>query len=240
MKITDIVPGKIYATALSTVGFDKERPYRYGGGKIGTAKNVSDGTFAAPIRVIAVGKFRWQQQGACAKGIIDDHFTTTVHAEVLDVPHDVRRANLADPNKIPGMAGSPIKPTSKRLKWREVIVAPNAIVMPWESFTTRYEEDRIAKLEMSAYAERHQELTQQMKGRVARAAQEKFTETAITDRPQVQFYMSGSKKPYVVATAARSFDLDDLLDDEGRKLRDEILALEERMSCRPHQRLIRR
>lgn len=237
MKLTDIQVNKIYAVPLSSVGLSRTN-HGYRPRVVGTAKDVSEGSLAAPIRVIAVGKFRWQRQGACDSVVANDHYETTIHAETLDFS-DLDYKQRGHINVAPGMPGSKVKLTDKSLKWREVILRPGMVTMPWDAFIKRYEENRLAALEMSAYTEKHQQLIDELKTRVATTAQKKLK---LPGKPTVQFYSGGrdgASEPSVAVTLTTSAPMDTLLTAADKKLRDEILDLEERMKCNPRQRMVK-
>lgn len=237
MKITDLQTGKFYAVPLSTVGLSRTN-HGYRPKVVGTAKDVSEGNLAAPIRVIAVGKFRWQRQGACGSVVVEDHYETTVHAETLDFSQlDYKQRGHI--NTAPGMPASKVKLTDRSLKWREVIIRAGSISMPWDAFMKRYEENRLAGLEMQAYTEKHELLVDELKTRVAATAKNNLKLPAV---PTVQFYTGGrdgATEPSVAVTLTTSAPLKTMLKAADKKLYDEILDLEERMKCRPYQRMIK-
>lgn len=237
MKLADIQPGKIYAVPLSSVGLSRTS-YGYRPKVVGTAKDVSEGNLAAPIRVIAVGKFRWQRQGACDSVVVNDHYETTIHAETLDFSQLTwkERGHI---NDAPGMPNSKVKLADKSLKWREVILRAGSVSMPWDAFMRRYEENRLAALEMNAYAEKHAKLVDELKTKVAAAAKKKLK---FTLDPTVQFYSgerNGVKAPSVAVTVTTSVPISELLTKTDEKLYKEILDLEERMKCNPRQRMVK-
>jgi hypothetical protein len=173
MRIEKITPGIYAAPANAVPGFGG-RPSsrsRYGANAIGTASDVSDGYLAAPVRVVAVGNFRWKQSGVCAQEIVEDHYVRTVRIVMPDVaatfgvePWQV--VHQKDP-KVPtgekriGFRDG-LKFGSGKIQWTEDIVQANRIIMPWGEFLKRHDEWLFVQAEMKAYQERLEILKHQM------------------------------------------------------------------------------
>lgn len=171
MKIADITPGLVYA-AVSSVGnehFNTE-PRRYVRGGYARSRpkpsDVHDGFDAAPVRVVAVGKFRWRQSGACAREIAEDYHTTNLRVQQVDVRATLGtgdgRRDLPDGDTRIGYPKG-LKLTSPRVVWVDAIVTTDKIIMPWTDFLKRREEYNLVKLEVAAYQQRLEALKAEMR-----------------------------------------------------------------------------
>lgn len=237
MKIADIRPGLFYALPANEVpGFGG---WRSRGGHMlarGTAAHVAEGRHAAPCRVIAVGKFRRRQAGACAYEVTEDHYTTTVHVQVPDVQATITnvRADHNDDRRMGFPAGLSLN--SKKIVWVDQIVAPTRIVMPWSDFLKRHEELAFAQAEIEALSERRAEVQKELHRLVL--SESGLANAAATD---VRVQLGTVRKDGTFAY--RSVEADHVkiqcdyviplsaFEAAGPLLR-EIEDLDERMSCR--------
>lgn len=156
MRAEQIKPGMTYAIPANHVpGYGTESSYRArrrGVNATGTAKSVSQGVVAAPARVIAVGTFRWKPSGLCAREMVDDHYTTTVHVQIPSVEKtvaDVRQHAHSGEKRI-GLPDG-LKIDSKKIVWVDEIFPASAIIMPWADFVKRHDEVLFVRHEAAAY-----------------------------------------------------------------------------------------
>lgn len=171
MKTADITPGLIYA-AVSSVGNEhyNTEPRRYTRGGYARARpkpsDVHDGFDAAPVRVVAIGKFRWRQSGACTREIAEDYHTTNLHVQQVDVMATLGisggRSYLPSGDARIGYPKG-LKLTSSRVVWVDTIVTADKIIMPWTDFLKRREEYNLVKLEIAAYQQRLEAIKTKMR-----------------------------------------------------------------------------
>lgn len=152
MRITEIKPGMIVAITRSDYGV--------------YLKDVVDGRKAIPAIVIATGRFRWRNEGACVRVVSDDYHTTTVHLKVLDVGKCLgdhkhlgellprsRYWDTQSPSDFPGYPDG-MKLTSKKAKWVEAIIRPNQVISPWSHYLKVRDERLMVEMEVKGYQQR--------------------------------------------------------------------------------------
>lgn len=201
MKSAEIIPGAIAAVAADNA------PKGYGSGNI---EDVRDGIAAAPVRIVAIGKFRWQRQGACERIIVEDGHTTTVKVQYVDVVATmgeeayeracnassqyatVRRGyrnkrrgyrnkqRATTKDQWPGMPNG-VSLHGKKIVWGpEAVLETRALVLPWDHFITRRDEFLLARAETDAYQRRMHEVKTALSGLLGPWAITKATNPKLT------------------------------------------------------------
>lgn len=174
MKTVDIEIGRIYAAVSSAQRgetFNTEprrmqrRTYRR---TRPTRADVNSGFDAAPVKALAIGKFRERPAGACTLEIVDDHYMTTVKVATVDVRASLgftdansRRDFPAGNNRIGYPAGLPL--TSPDVVWNEEVFNAVDLVMPWEDFLKRRSELAFREMEITALQNKVVQIEQEMK-----------------------------------------------------------------------------
>lgn len=178
MKTVDIKPGTMVAVT------DRQNSV--------IAEGVRDGKSAMPAKVIAVGKFRWRQEGACARSVADDYHTNMVHVSMLDIdasypersarqgvlPSVWRNRALTAGPKFPGFPEGP-KLTSKKLVWKEELLPMNAVMYPWEHFLRLREERLLVELEVGGYQRRLEDITAKLSDLLLQAVADGKARTSV-------------------------------------------------------------
>jgi hypothetical protein len=163
VKKVDIIPGAVAAIAADRVFGYGRAGYK---GHSHGVEAVREGISAAPARIIDVGKWRAQRQGACDVEYINDGFTAAALVDVVDIkatfPKDGGQygewgQKYGDPTMVdrPGMPDG-LKLTSKRVKWKRSVVPLTSLIYPWDHFLKLREERLFAQAEYAEYRRRNE------------------------------------------------------------------------------------
>jgi hypothetical protein len=230
MKIADIQPGVMVAiTDTQNHGINPEA--------------VRRGAAAIPAKVIAVGKFRWQQDGLCARTIVGDGFTNMVRVMRLDLGasfpnrddrHNVlpysysRHALRTASSTFPGFPDG-LKLTSKKLVWREELVPLTSVICPWDFFLRIRDERLLADLELNGYQQRIDAINEQLSAGLRASLPElpKGISVVARGNSNAPYVRDGQVSIHLVITA----DVDEVTGNAFRSLIDERADIERRMSC---------